>query len=57
MVLEINARAAQFQMERGHKLAVDMISDAAESFILHGSGQQDGNSHSFEVVDVRIFAS
>jgi hypothetical protein len=37
-MLEINARVAQFQMQRWHQLTFDVIGDAAEGFILHVCG-------------------
>ena len=38
VVLEINAGVAQFQMQRRHQFAFDVISDAAERFVLDVRG-------------------
>jgi hypothetical protein len=47
VMLKINAGVAQFQMQRRHQFAFDVISDAAEGFVLHVCGQLDGDSHDF----------
>jgi len=41
-MLEINAGVAQFQMQRRHQFAFDVIGDAAEGFGLGTSGLEDG---------------
>ena len=35
VVLEIDAGVAQFQLQRRHQFAFDVVGDAAEGFVLH----------------------
>ena len=51
VMLEINAGVAQFNVQRRHQFAFDVIGDAAEGFVLDVRGELDGDSHNFDLVD------
>ena len=50
-MLEITGGVAQFEVQRRHQLALDVIGDAAEGFVLHVGGELDGDSHNFNLVE------